>query len=154
MRIDLIWMRIAAYGFGSPLYNSKAFFSGVLISRLVGRAVVSLSHCLSHPSRMRFRTLLRAADATRITCCDFSVVGSAPYKAAVFACSSAASLPGTPTWADDNWYPAGDYKNAPDKLMAFHKRYPDLPGPPVRLPIWLDAALNDHADDGKPEPRG
>lgn len=60
---------------------------------------------------------------------------------------------------DDWWYPAGDYKNAPDKLISFRKRYPSLPGPPVRLPIWLDAALNDqfiddHADDGKPEPQG
>jgi hypothetical protein len=60
---------------------------------------------------------------------------------------------------DDDWYPAGDFKNAPEKLMAFHKRYPELPGPPARLSVWLDAALNDyfvddHPDDGKPEPRG
>ncbi|KAJ6110208.1 gag/polymerase/env polyprotein [Penicillium sp. IBT 16267x] len=60
---------------------------------------------------------------------------------------------------DDDWYPAGDFKNAPDKLMAFHKRYPELPGPPARLSVWLDATLNDyfvndHPDDGKPEPRG
>ncbi|KAJ5099347.1 Retrovirus polyprotein [Penicillium argentinense] len=34
---------------------------------------------------------------------------------------------------DDNWYPASDFKNAPEKLIEFHRRYPDLPGPPKRL---------------------
>ncbi|KAJ5413808.1 gag/polymerase/env polyprotein [Penicillium cosmopolitanum] len=56
---------------------------------------------------------------------------------------------------DTNWYPAGDFKNAPEKLAAFHLRYPAKPGPSMRLPIWLDAAKNDefvddHEDDNKP----
>jgi hypothetical protein len=60
---------------------------------------------------------------------------------------------------NDDWYPAGDFKNAPEKLMVFHKQYPELPRPPTRLSAWLDAALNDyfvddHPDDGKPEPQG
>jgi hypothetical protein len=34
---------------------------------------------------------------------------------------------------DTNWYPARDFKNAPEKLLEFYRRYPDLPGPPKRL---------------------
>lgn len=33
---------------------------------------------------------------------------------------------------DANWYPARDFKNAPEKLLEFHRRYPDIPGPPKR----------------------
>jgi transposase InsO family protein len=56
---------------------------------------------------------------------------------------------------DTNWYPAGDFKNAPEKLKAFHERYPDKAGPPLRLPLWLKAAeddefVEDHDDDDKP----
>lgn len=59
---------------------------------------------------------------------------------------------------DLNWYPASNFKNAPKQLQDFHAANPTLPGPPLRLPIWLDAALNDefiddHPDDGKPAPR-
>lgn len=57
--------------------------------------------------------------------------------------------------SDANWYPASDFKNAPEKLLESHRRYPDLPGPPKRLSIWAEAALNDrfepdHPDDDKP----
>lgn len=56
---------------------------------------------------------------------------------------------------DDTWYLAADFKNAPEKLMAFHRRYPDLPGPPKRLQHWIEAALEDrfepdYPDDNKP----
>jgi hypothetical protein len=56
---------------------------------------------------------------------------------------------------DITWYPAGDFKNAPQKLIEFHERYPDKPGPPLRLQEWIKAALNDeflddHPDDDKP----
>ncbi len=56
---------------------------------------------------------------------------------------------------DHKWYPAADFKNAPEKLMAFHRRYPDLPGPPKRMQQWIEAALEDrfepdHPDDNRP----
>lgn len=56
---------------------------------------------------------------------------------------------------DMNWYPVRDFKNAPEKLLKFHRRYPDLPGPPIRLNLWAEVALNDqfepdHPDDIKP----
>jgi transposase InsO family protein len=61
--------------------------------------------------------------------------------------------------SDDDWYPASDFKNAAQKLADFHDKYPDRPGPPLRLPIWLEAARNDtfvqdHPDDGKPQSLG
>ena len=34
---------------------------------------------------------------------------------------------------DDAWYPAADFKNAPLKLYRFHAKYPEKPGPPMRL---------------------
>jgi len=56
---------------------------------------------------------------------------------------------------DLEWYPAGDFKNAPIALRNFHEQHPDLPGPPKRLPIWLKAAeddefLEDHEEDDRP----
>lgn len=56
---------------------------------------------------------------------------------------------------DLEWYPASDLKYAPHKLKAFHMAYPDLPGPPKRLPDWIkaweDGADNyDELDDDKP----
>jgi hypothetical protein len=55
---------------------------------------------------------------------------------------------------DDDWYLAGDFKNLPEKLLAFHTKYPELPGPPKRLNVWIEAALSDrfepdHPDDNK-----
>lgn len=60
---------------------------------------------------------------------------------------------------DNEWYPAGDFKNAPLKLKEFHDQYPDRPGPPLRLPLWLKAAEDDQfceddQEDGLPQPRG
>ena len=57
---------------------------------------------------------------------------------------------------DLEWYPAGDFKNAPAALRDFHAQYPDLPGPPKRLPLWLKAAENeefvdDHEEDDRPQ---
>jgi hypothetical protein len=47
-------------------------------------------------------------------------------------------------------YPAGDYKNTPEKLKAFHDRFPGKPGPSIQLPIWLQAAADDEfVDDDK-----
>jgi hypothetical protein len=52
------------------------------------------------------------------------------------------------------WYPAGNVRNAPQKITEFHEEYPEKPGPPVRLQHWIRCALNDeypdeHLDDGK-----
>jgi hypothetical protein len=52
------------------------------------------------------------------------------------------------------WYPTSNFKNAPQKLIEFHDTYPDRPGPPMRLPDWTKAALEDdyledHEDDNK-----
>jgi hypothetical protein len=60
---------------------------------------------------------------------------------------------------DNNWYAATSFKNAPLKLMDYHARYPDKPGPSVRLADWVAAAANDlyledHVDDNKPIQRG
>jgi hypothetical protein len=37
---------------------------------------------------------------------------------------------------DLEWYPASDFKYAPQKLRAFHTAYPDSPGPPKLLDQW------------------
>ena len=60
---------------------------------------------------------------------------------------------------DDTWYYAADFKNAPLKLLDFHRRYPDSPGPPKNLQAWLAVAEIDefvavHLDDNFPESRG
>jgi hypothetical protein len=56
------------------------------------------------------------------------------------------------------WYPARNFRNSPTLLRDFHARYPAMPGPPMRLPEWLQAAeddvfLDDHPDDDKPRMR-
>ena len=56
---------------------------------------------------------------------------------------------------DPDWYPAGNLKNAPRALRDFHQEYPDRPGPPKRLQIWLQAAedekfVGDHKEDDRP----
>ena len=56
---------------------------------------------------------------------------------------------------DLQWYPAGNFKHAPQKIQDFHSQYPAKPGPPVRLQEWLhadgeDRVLEDHIDDDKP----
>lgn len=58
---------------------------------------------------------------------------------------------------DDNdltWYPASNFKNAPQALQDFHAAYPTKPGPPARLQEWIRAALQDeyladYPDDDK-----
>jgi transposase InsO family protein len=56
---------------------------------------------------------------------------------------------------DPEWYPASNVKYAPHKVRDFHDRYPDQPGPPMRLQEWIhlwEAGEDsyDHKDDGKP----
>ena len=56
---------------------------------------------------------------------------------------------------DDQWYPAENFKNAPIRLREFHNEYPEAPGPPKRLQVWIDAAAADedtpeHPDDNQP----
>ncbi|KAI2744662.1 hypothetical protein DTO013E5_2326 [Penicillium roqueforti] len=56
---------------------------------------------------------------------------------------------------DPAWYPAGNFKNAPEMIKEFHDAYPAKPGPPMRLQEWIEAAqddriLDDHVDDEKP----
>lgn len=54
---------------------------------------------------------------------------------------------------DETWYPARNFKNAATALFRFHKKYPGVAGPPVRLQAWLLAAAKDefaednHDDD-------
>jgi transposase InsO family protein len=57
---------------------------------------------------------------------------------------------------DYEWYPASDFKNAPYRIRDFHTRYPEQPGPPKRLPKWIEAAdsdefLEDHEEDDRPQ---
>jgi hypothetical protein len=56
------------------------------------------------------------------------------------------------------WYPASDFKNAPEKLQEYHEANPEAAGPPVRLQIWREAAARDefaedHPDDNKAAPK-
>jgi hypothetical protein len=39
---------------------------------------------------------------------------------------------------DLEWYPASDFKYAPDKLIAYHMVNPSKPGPPEALPAWKE----------------
>lgn len=60
---------------------------------------------------------------------------------------------------DLQWYPAGNFKHAPQKVQEFHDQYPSKPGPPMRLQDWIDASkrdiiLDEHPDDDKPAFRG
>ena len=52
---------------------------------------------------------------------------------------------------DDEWYPARNIKNSPILLKRFHEQYPDMPGPPVRLQNWIQAAAEDAYDDDQPD---
>lgn len=50
---------------------------------------------------------------------------------------------------------SNNFKHAPEQIRDFHAWYPDLPGPPKRLPEWLWAAetnefIPDHPDDDQP----
>ena len=42
---------------------------------------------------------------------------------------------------DDNWYAATSFKNAPLKLVDFHNRYPNKPGPSIRMSECLGHVL-------------
>ena len=44
---------------------------------------------------------------------------------------------------DMEWYPAGNFKNAPVMLKEYHDCYPEKPGPPKHLQEWLKAAEED-----------
>jgi hypothetical protein len=47
---------------------------------------------------------------------------------------------------DPTYYDAESFKHAPVRLMEFHERNPNAPGPPKRLQEWIRAA----AEDGDP----
>lgn len=56
---------------------------------------------------------------------------------------------------DPVWYPAGNFKNSPHLLEAFHEEFPKAAGPPKRLAQWMKAYLEDlseedHDDDDLP----
>ncbi|KXG52793.1 Chromo domain/shadow [Penicillium griseofulvum] len=60
---------------------------------------------------------------------------------------------------DREWYPAGNFKHTPKKVLEFHMEYRLKPGPPMRLQNWIEAEhtgriLEDHVDDDKPAFRG
>lgn len=60
---------------------------------------------------------------------------------------------------DEEWYSAGNFKNAPIALKNFHEEHPEAPGPPRRLEKWIEAAANDeeaqsHTDDNKAVRKG
>jgi hypothetical protein len=40
---------------------------------------------------------------------------------------------------DPTWYPASNFLGAPHKLRDFHDENPTRPGPPLRLPEWIQA---------------
>jgi hypothetical protein len=42
---------------------------------------------------------------------------------------------------DDQFYNAEGFAHAPNLVQDFHNQYPNAAGPPVRLPIWLQAKL-------------
>jgi len=53
---------------------------------------------------------------------------------------------------DPEWYPAGNFKNAPHKIRDYHSANPTKIGPPKRLKEWLrcwenDEEYEDHDDD-------
>ena len=53
---------------------------------------------------------------------------------------------------DRQWYNASGFVNAPEVVKAYHDRYPEKPGPPIRLKYWLEAkakgeTLDPHDDD-------
>ncbi|KAJ5983387.1 gag/polymerase/env polyprotein [Penicillium waksmanii] len=52
---------------------------------------------------------------------------------------------------DDAWDPARNFKNAPEKIMEFHRCHPDQPGPQKRLALWAEAALNDQFEPDHPD---
>ncbi|KAI0993657.1 hypothetical protein K3495_g14527 [Podosphaera aphanis] len=47
---------------------------------------------------------------------------------------------------DPVYYPASNFIYSPHLLRKFHMEHQDLPGPPVNLPIWIQA-YNDGRDD-------
>jgi predicted aspartyl protease/transposase InsO family protein len=56
---------------------------------------------------------------------------------------------------DYEWYPAGNFKNAPLKIQEFHDQNPERPGPPKRLREWLqanekDEFIEEHEEDDRP----
>jgi hypothetical protein len=56
---------------------------------------------------------------------------------------------------DPEFYPASDFKYSPHLLKRFHLANPTLPGPPAKLPFWLQAWEDrvddyDHLDSDKP----
>ena len=57
---------------------------------------------------------------------------------------------------DRTWYPAANFKGSPHRIRNYHQKYPDKPGPPCRLPEWLQAweegidEIEDHPDDNTP----
>jgi hypothetical protein len=44
---------------------------------------------------------------------------------------------------DDQFYDASSFINSPHKVQEYHKAYPDEPGPPTRLDVWLKAYQNE-----------
>jgi hypothetical protein len=59
-------------------------------------------------------------------------------------------------YPDEEWYPAGNLKNAATTLEEFHAEHPGSAGPPRRLQYWIRAGVGDelpeaHEDDDKAE---
>ena len=50
---------------------------------------------------------------------------------------------------DLNWYLAGQFIHAPEKLRQYHLANPEQDGPPIGLPKWL-AAQQHEIDDYDP----
>jgi hypothetical protein len=55
-----------------------------------------------------------------------------------------------------DWYPAGNFRDAPLALRKFHSRNTSQPGPPMRLRQWLKACFRgrvaaQHQDDNRPD---
>ena len=50
---------------------------------------------------------------------------------------------------DDDFYDAAGFKNAAARLVEYHDRYPDAPGPPVNLAYWMECAARDEDPEAR-----
>jgi hypothetical protein len=54
---------------------------------------------------------------------------------------------------DNRFYDASSNMNSPHKIQEYHEAYPDEPGPPARLDVWLRAYQNEDAWEPTDEDR-
>lgn len=47
---------------------------------------------------------------------------------------------------EPEWYPASNFMYSPHASKDFHHKYPNQPGPPAKLPAWLEAFKHERED--------